>query len=102
MDTKATSWNAAQPLTSTHALQIKPFLLDLSHSRTIIVEGIFDYYTMEIFRQNRPVGILPSVGADSIKYYVSLMIAWQIVFARYGITTMLGERQSVIQKPFRF
>ena len=70
--------SAFQPVLD--ALQIKPFLLDLSHSRTIIVEGIFDYYAMEIFRQNRPVGILPSVGADSIKYYVSLMIAWQISF----------------------
>jgi ABC-type cobalamin/Fe3+-siderophores transport system ATPase subunit len=70
--------SAFQPVLD--ALQIKPFLLDLSHSRTIIVEGIFDYYAMEIFRQNRPIGILPSVGADSIKYYVSLMIAWQISF----------------------
>lgn len=35
---------------------------------------------MEIFRQNRPIGILPSVGADSMQYYVSLMIAWQISF----------------------
>lgn len=70
--------SAFQPVLD--ALQIKPFLLDLSHSRTIIVEGIFDYYAMEIFRQNRPIGILPSVGAGSIKYYVSLMIAWQISF----------------------
>jgi energy-coupling factor transporter ATP-binding protein EcfA2 len=70
--------SAFQPVLD--ALQIKPFLLDLSHSRTIIVEGIFDYYAMELFRQNRPIGILPSVGADSIKYYVSLMIAWQISF----------------------
>jgi ABC-type cobalamin/Fe3+-siderophores transport system ATPase subunit len=70
--------SAFQPVLD--ALQIKPFLLDFSHSRTIIVEGMCDYYAMELFRQNRPVGILPSVGAESVKFYVSLMIAWQINF----------------------
>ncbi len=70
--------SAFQPVLD--ALQIKPFLLDLSHSRTIIVEGMCDYYAMELFRKNRPVGLLPSVGADSIKFYVSLMIAWQVNF----------------------
>ena len=70
--------SAFQPVLD--ALLIKPFLLDLSYSRVILVEGIFDYYAMELFRQARPVGILPSVGADSIKFYVSLMIAWQVNF----------------------
>lgn len=71
-------WSAFQPVLD--ALQIKPFLLDLTHRRIIIVEGIFDYYAMEMFKQNRQVGIVPSVGADSIKYYISLMIAWQVKF----------------------
>ena len=33
-----------------------------------------------MFKQGRNVNILPSVGADSIEYYVSLMIAWRVQF----------------------
>ena len=62
------------------ALHIKPFLMDLSHRLVIIVEGIFDYYAMEMFRQDQPLLILPSVGADSIKYFASIMVAWQVKF----------------------
>src|SRR5207253_2026315 len=63
------------------ALQIRPFALDLINTRaTVIVEGIYDYFAIELFRYNRSVSILPSVGADSIKYYVSLLIAWQVDF----------------------
>lgn len=70
--------SAFQPVLD--ALRIRPFLMDLSHSRTIIVEGVFDYYALEMFRQNRPVGVLPSVGAHSIKFYISLLFAWQVDF----------------------
>jgi hypothetical protein len=35
---------------------------------------------MELFRNSRPISVLPSVGADSIKFYVSLLIAWQVEF----------------------
>ncbi len=70
--------SAFQPVID--ALRIKPFLLDMTHDRVVVVEGIYDYYTLELFRQNRPISILPSVGADSIKFYVSLLIAWQLRF----------------------
>ena len=71
--------SALQPVLD--ALQIKPFALDLINTRcTIIVEGIYDYFVMEMFRNNRPISILPSVNADSIKFYISLLIAWQIDF----------------------
>jgi hypothetical protein len=46
----------------------------------VITEGIYDYFALELFRDGRDISILPSVGADAIKYYVSLMIAWQIDF----------------------
>jgi hypothetical protein len=70
--------SAFQPVVD--ALQIKPFVLDLSHSRAILVEGIYDYYSLEMFRHNRPVSVIPSVGADSIKFYISLLLAWQVSF----------------------
>ena len=70
--------SAFQPVID--ALQIKPFMLDLTHDRVIIVEGIYDYYGLELFKQQRSVNVLPSVGADSIKFYVSLMIAWQVAY----------------------
>jgi hypothetical protein len=71
--------SALQPVLD--ALQIKPFALDLINTRaTVIVEGIYDYYALELFRATRPVSILPSVGAESIKFYVSLLIAWQVQY----------------------
>ena len=71
--------SALQPLYD--ALQIKPFALDIpSTTMTIITEGIYDYFALELFRGDRNISFLPSVGADSIKYYISLMIAWCIDF----------------------
>jgi hypothetical protein len=71
--------SALQPVLD--ALQIKPYALDLiSTQMTLIVEGIYDYYSLELFRGDRSISVLPSVGAGSIKFYISLMIAWQIKF----------------------
>lgn len=71
--------SAFQPVVD--ALQIKPFLLDMSQQKIIITEGICDYYALDMFKHVRSVGILPSVGADSIRYYVSLMIAWRVPYS---------------------
>jgi hypothetical protein len=70
--------SAFQPVID--ALEIKPFLLDLTNELIIIVEGIYDYYCLEMFKLGRNVGVLPSVGANSIPHYVSLMIAWRVAF----------------------
>lgn len=68
--------SAFQPVLD--ALQIKPFLLDLTYNNVLITEGIHDYYALEMFKQSRDINILPSVGADSIPFYISLMIAWRV------------------------
>lgn len=70
--------SAFQPVLD--ALQIKPFLLDLTRNNVLITEGIHDFYALEMFKQSRDISVLPSVGADSIPFYVSLMIAWRINF----------------------
>ena len=71
--------SALQPVLD--ALQVKPFALDLINTRTtVVVEGIYDYYALELFRAIRSISILPSVGADSVKFYISLLIAWQVQF----------------------
>lgn len=71
--------SALQPVLD--ALQIKPYSLDLIHTQTtVIVEGMYDYYLLEMLRGDRQIAILPSVGAGSIKFYISLMIAWQVKF----------------------
>jgi len=70
--------SAFQPVID--ALQIKPFLLDLTAQRVILTEGIYDFYAMELFRHGRNVSVLPSVGASSIKFYISLMVAWRVPF----------------------
>jgi hypothetical protein len=64
-----TPWSALQPVLD--ALQMKPYALDLIHAQTtVIAEGIYDYYCLELFRGIRPISILPGVGADSIKNYI--------------------------------
>jgi len=71
--------SALQPVLD--ALQIRPFVYDLTATHaTVITEGIYDYFAIELFRNNRSISVLPSVGADSIKFYISLLIAWQVEF----------------------
>jgi len=60
------------------ALQIKPFSLEIGRDLVILVEGICDYYAFECFKGDRNVRIMPSVGATSIQYFISLMIAWHV------------------------
>lgn len=62
------------------ALQIKPFMLDMTHQRIVVTEGIYDFFAIDLFKQGRQFGVLPSVGAESIKTYVSFLIAWQVQF----------------------
>lgn len=69
--------SAFQPILD--ALQLKPFFFDLSQDKiVIIVEGIYDYYSLDMFKEMRNINILPSVGGESIKYYISVMIGWKI------------------------
>jgi hypothetical protein len=82
--------SAFQPVVD--ALQIKPFLLDMTGNRAAIVEGIYDYYALELFRRDRPVSVLPSVGADSMKFYISLLIAWQVRFRALWDNDAAGRR----------
>jgi len=70
------SRGAFQPIWD--ALQIKPFSLEITSDLVIIVEGISDYYAFECFKGSRNVRVMPSVGASSIQYFISLMIAWHI------------------------
>lgn len=74
-DTKSKR-SAFQPITD--ALQIKPLILDLNYKNILITEGIYDYYAFEMFKGKREINILPSTNAESIKYFISLMIAWQV------------------------
>lgn len=69
-----TSHGAFQPVLD--ALHVKPFTLDATFRKVLIVEGIFDYYCLHLFRADASIGLLPAVGADSIKHFISLMIGW--------------------------
>lgn len=66
--------SAFQPIWD--ALQIKPFVLDLTQKNVILAEGIYDYYCLEMFKGHRAVTVLPAVGADSVKIFISMMLAW--------------------------
>lgn len=70
--------SAFQPLSD--ALRIRPFALDTLRGPVVITEGIYDYFVIELLKQDRSIRVLPSVGADSIKFYISLMLTWSIPF----------------------
>lgn len=90
-DTKTTRRSAIQPVID--ALEIKPFLTDLTGNQVVITEGIYDYFSLELFKNNRSLTILPSVNADSIKFYISLMIAWQVDFRALWDYDEEGEKR---------
>ncbi len=70
--------NAFQPIYD--ALQTKPFLLDLgSNENIVLTEGIYDFYCFNMF-MNSGYKFLPSQNAESILYFISLMIGWNIKF----------------------
>jgi hypothetical protein len=84
--------SAIQPLLD--ALQIRPFILDLQGFKTtVITEGIYDYFALEMFKGTRAISVLPSVGAESIRYFVSLMIAWHIAFRALWDNDTEGKEQ---------
>lgn len=70
--------SAFQPVLD--ALRIRPFVLDDLSGPVLITEGIFEYHCLELFKGSRAIKVLPSVGADSIKFYISLMITWSVPF----------------------
>ncbi|HXH39844.1 MAG TPA: hypothetical protein VNN08_14540 [Thermoanaerobaculia bacterium] len=82
--------SAFQPVID--ALQIKSFLLDLTAYRVIITEGVYDYYSIELFKRGRNITALPSVGASSVKYYISLMMAWRVSFVALWDCDDEGQR----------
>lgn len=70
---------ALQPIID--ALRIKPFITDFSFEYLCVVEGIYDYYCFELLKpKNLNIGFLPSVNAESIKYFISISIAWRIKY----------------------
>jgi hypothetical protein len=74
----ASRW-AYQPLWD--ALRIRPFLTDLSHRKTIVVEGIADHYAFEMFKTDPEMGFVPGVTADSLRFLVTLLLGWNVNFA---------------------
>ncbi len=66
---------AYQPILD--ALETRSIGLELGAGTIVVVEGIVDYYLLDVFRDQRNVVVIPSVGADSIAYFVSLLIAWR-------------------------
>jgi predicted ATP-dependent endonuclease of OLD family len=70
--------SAFQPIFD--ALHIKPFRLDFSYKKMLLVEGIYDFYCFELFRETKNYGIIPGKGADSLTNLISLMIGFDIDF----------------------
>ncbi len=62
------------------ALEVKPFLLDISKSKVLLVEGIYDYYSICLFNQNQDLHIIPGKSASSLINLISIMIGLKIDF----------------------
>ncbi|MGJ4754749.1 ATP-dependent nuclease [Leptospira kmetyi] len=73
---KSPSTNLAfQPLYD--ALHLKPFTLDLNFETIVLTEGVTDFFLFSIFNFDRKRTFMPCVGADSIKQFISILMAWQ-------------------------
>ncbi len=83
--------SAFQPVVD--ALHIKPIMLDVGTQCALIVEGIYDFYALELFRAGRNISIIPSVGADSIKFYISLCIAWHVTYKALWDNDSTGRKE---------
>lgn len=70
--------SAFQPILD--ALHAKPFMFENMNNHVLIVEGIYDFYALHLFKTDSNITIIPAANAESIRYYISLMIAWGIEY----------------------
>ena len=83
---------AIQPIID--ALKIKPFITDFNFEYLCIVEGIYDYYIFEMFQgENHNLKFLPAVNADSIKYFISIAIAWRVKYVAMWDNDAEGKKE---------
>lgn len=83
---------AIQPIID--ALKIKPFITDFNFEYLCIVEGIYDYYIFEMFQgEKNNLKFLPAVNADSIKYFVSIAIAWRVKYVAMWDNDAEGKKE---------
>ena len=83
---------AIQPIVD--ALKIKPFIADFNFERICVVEGIYDYYVFEMLKDSSyNVKFLPAVNADSVKFFISIAIAWRIQYAAMWDNDAEGTRE---------
>ena len=64
---------AFQPILD--ALRLNPYIFDMSIDNILITEGMVDYYSFEMLKGKKKINVLPSTGADSIRYLISLMLS---------------------------
>jgi hypothetical protein len=64
--------SAFQPIYD--ALDVKPLLLDYDLDNIVLVEGVYDYLSFEMFKQEEALNFFPCVNADSILNNISYMI----------------------------
>lgn len=76
--TRSEQRSAFQPVLD--ALEVQQFSLELGTTPTVITEGIFDYYALEMFKGGANFSVLPGTGADSIQYHIARYISWQVPF----------------------
>jgi len=90
---------AIQPIID--ALKIKPFITDFNFDYLCIVEGIYDYYVFEMFQGEKyNLKFLPAVNADSIKYFISIAIAWRVKYVAMWDNDTEGKKEFTKAKEF--
>ena len=83
---------AIQPIID--ALKIKPFITDFNFDHLCVVEGIYDYYVLEMFQNEKhDIKFLPAVNADSIKYFISIAIAWRVQYVAMWDNDAEGKKE---------
>jgi hypothetical protein len=90
---------AIQPIID--ALKIKPFITDFNFEFLCIVEGIYDYYIFEMFQgEEHNLKFLPAVNADSVKYFISIAIAWRVKYVAMWDNDVEGKKEFIKAQGF--
>lgn len=76
---KPNQWQSLQPVLD--ALRIRPYMLHLMPGHQVLItEGIYDFYSFDMFKGSREVTIFPATGATNVEHHLPYMIAWSVEF----------------------
>lgn len=83
--------SAFQPILD--ALEIKPYLLNYDLDNIVLLEGIYDYLSFDMFKGQEELNFFPCVNAESIIHHISYMLFMKKKFVAIWDNDVEGRSQ---------